>query len=43
MDKIYKVLWSQTALDELAGILAYPPDWIDGIKHKRENVYWKQK
>jgi len=97
MDKVYKVYWSRTALDELAGILAYPPDvketiyldsfarlsftptltakqiplgilkgywarlglyqvilvfevneeeavvWIDGIKHKRENVYLKQK
>lgn len=97
MDKVYKVFWSQTALDELAGILAYPPEvkeriyldsqtrlsymptlsakqisfgilkgywaklglyqvillfevnveelvvWIDGIKHKRENVYWNQK
>lgn len=97
MDKVYKVYWSRTALDELAGILAYPLDvkeriysdsftrlsckptltakqiplgimkgywarlglyqvilvfevneeesvvWIDGIKHKRENVYWKQK
>lgn len=93
MNKIYKVHWSQKALDELAGILAYPPEvkerifqdsfarpsftptltakqitkgqlkgywarlglyqvilvfevneeeaivWIDGIKHKRENVY----
>lgn len=93
MDKTYRVYWSQTALDELANILAYPPDvkeriyldsfsrlsylptvtakkitagrlkgywtrlalyqvilvfevneeesvvWIDGIKHKRENVY----
>ncbi len=26
MDKGYNVYWSQTALDELAGILAYPPD-----------------
>ena len=96
MDKVYKVYWSKTALDELAGILAYPPEvkervyresfirlsymptltakqipsgilkgywarlglyqvslifeinekdsivWVDGIKHKRENVYWKQ-
>jgi len=96
VDKVYNVLWSQTALDELAGIVAYPPEvkeriyldsqtrlsymptlsatqissgklrgywaklglyqvilvyevnaeesvvWIDGIKHKRENVYWKQ-
>ena len=96
-DKIYKVYWSQTALNELAGIMAYPPEvkeriyfdsyerlsymptltathilsgklkgywaklglyqvilvfevneveaviWIDGIKHKRENVYWKRK
>ncbi|WCK55181.1 hypothetical protein PP175_04120 [Aneurinibacillus sp. Ricciae_BoGa-3] len=97
MDKVYKVFWSQTALDELAGILAYPPEvkekiyldaqarlsfmptlsakqipsgilkgywaklglyqvilvfevneeksgvWIVAIKHKRENVYWKEK
>lgn len=97
MNKNYKVHWSQKALAELAGILAYPPEvkerifqdsfarlsftptltakqittgllkgywarlglyqvilvfevneeeaivWIDGIKHKRENVYWKQK
>lgn len=97
MDKDYKVYWSQTALDELVGILAYLPDvkgrifldsftqlsymptltakqipsgilngywarlglyqvilvyevneeklevWIDGIKHKHENIYWKQK
>jgi hypothetical protein len=97
VDKAYKVYWSQTALNELAGILAYPPEvkeriyldslarlsfmptlsakqipsgilkgywaklglyqvilvfevndeesvvWIDGIKHKRENVYWKRK
>lgn len=96
MDRIYNVNWSQTALDELAGILAYPPEvkeriyldsfarlaftptltakqipfgelkgywarlglyqvifvfevdednsviWIDGIKHKREDVYWKK-
>ncbi|KIL40258.1 hypothetical protein SD70_15015 [Gordoniibacillus kamchatkensis] len=95
MDKVYKVFWSQTALDELAGILAYPPEvkeriysdsftrlaytiltakqiptgklkgywtrlglyqvilvfevdekelviWVDGIKHKREDVYWKK-
>lgn len=96
MDKVYNVYWSQTALDELAGILAYPPEvkeriylesikrlaytptltakqipfgklegywarlglyqvillfevdedrssvWIDGIKHSRENVYWKK-
>lgn len=96
MDKAYSVNWSQTALDELANILAYPPDvkeriyldslirlsfaptltakqilngilkgywarlglyqvilifevnqgesvvWVDGIKHKRENVYWKK-
>ncbi|MCY9665690.1 hypothetical protein M5X11_12065 [Paenibacillus alginolyticus] len=26
MDKVYNVYWSQTALDELAGILAYPPE-----------------
>jgi len=26
MDKTYKVYWTQTALDELSGILAYPPD-----------------
>ncbi|TDF96293.1 type II toxin-antitoxin system RelE family toxin [Paenibacillus piri] len=97
MDKTYSVYWSQTALDELSGILAYPPDvkervylesftrllftptltarqilkgklkgqwvrlglyqvilvfevdedeasvWINGIKHKRENVYWQRK
>ncbi|MBS4024326.1 MAG: hypothetical protein KGZ96_01480 [Clostridia bacterium] len=97
MDKIYEVYWSQMALNELAGILAYPPQvkekiyldsynrlsfsptltakqissgilkgywarlglyqvilvyevneeesvvWIDGIKHKRENIYWKKK
>lgn len=97
MNKIYNVYWSQTALDELVNILAYPPEvkeriyldsfkrlshtptitakqikngvlegywarlglyqvilvfevneensivWIDGIKHKRENVYWKRK
>ncbi|WP_339252535.1 type II toxin-antitoxin system RelE/ParE family toxin [Sporosarcina sp. FSL W8-0480] len=96
MNKTYKVYWSQTALDELSNILAYPPEvkeriymdtferlslmpvltakeipygllegywvrlglyqtmllfeideeeavvWIDGIKHKRENVYWKR-
>ena len=95
MDKTYNVYWSETALNELSNILAYPPDvkeriyldsfsllsfmptltakqittgvlkgywvrlglyqvilvfevsnkdsvvWIDGIKHKRENVYWK--
>lgn len=94
--KTYKVYWSQTALDELSNILAYPMDvkeriymdtfdrlsymslltakqipngdlkdywvrlglyqvlllfeideedaviWVDGIKHKRENVYWKK-
>lgn len=94
MDKTYNVYWSRTALNELAGILAYPLEvkeriyldsftrltfmptltakqilsgflsgywarlglyqvilvfevnedesvvWIDGIKHKRENVYW---
>lgn len=97
MNKTYNVYWSQTALDELGNILAYPPEikeqiyldtferlsymptlmakqihdgilkgywvrlglykvmlvfevsdeeaivWIDGIKHKRENVYWKKK
>lgn len=97
MNKTFKVYWSQTALDELSNILAYPPEvkeriyldaykrlsympvltakqipygtlngywvrlglyqvilvfevneeesvvWIDGIKHKRENVYWKRK
>ncbi|GAB3808411.1 type II toxin-antitoxin system RelE family toxin [Virgibacillus kimchii] len=97
MNKIYNVYWSQTALDELSNILAYPPEikeriyldaykrlsymptltakqisggtlkgyWVrlglyqvmlvfevyeekshvrvDGIKHKRENVYWKRK
>jgi len=96
VEKIYSVSWSQTALDELSGILAYPLEvkeriyldsftrlsymptltakqipsgilkgywarlglyqvilvfevneedasvWIDGIKHKRENVYWKR-
>lgn len=96
MDKKYSVFWSQTALDELGSILAYPLDikeriyldsfnrlsylptltarkipngmlegywvrlglydvilvfelneeesivWIDGIKHKRENIYWKK-
>lgn len=26
MDKIYSVYWTQTALDELSGILAYPPE-----------------
>lgn len=97
MDKTYSVYWTQSALDELSRILAYPPDvkeriflesfarlqftptltakpiltgklkgqwarlglyqvilvfeihedeaivWINGIKHKRENVYWKRK
>ncbi|SEN67324.1 hypothetical protein SAMN05192533_11735 [Mesobacillus persicus] len=97
MDKEYIVFWSQTALNELSNILAYPLDvkertyldsfnrlsyaptltakkiqngmlegywvrfglhqvmlvfevdeenslvWVDGIKHKRENVYWKNK
>ena len=97
MNKTYSVYWTQTALDELSGILAYPPDvkeriyldsftrlmhtptltakqimkgklkglwarmglyqnilvfevdedeaivWINGVKHKRENVYWKRK
>jgi mRNA-degrading endonuclease RelE of RelBE toxin-antitoxin system len=97
MNKTYSIYWSQTALDELSRILAYPPDvkeriylesftrllftptltakqiktgklkglwarlglyqvilvfevdendaivWINGIKHKRENVYWKRK
>lgn len=96
MNKIYKVYWSQTALDELSNIVAYPSEvkeriyldahkrlsfmptltakqisngilkdywirlglyqvilifevnedglvvWIDGIKHKREDVYWKR-
>lgn len=96
MEKNYNVFWSQTALNELAGILAYPLEvkeriylesykrlsytptltakqisfgklrgywarlglyqvilvfevdennsvvWIDGIKHKRENAYWKK-
>lgn len=96
MEKVYNVNWSQTALTEIAGILAYPLEvkeriyldsfnrlsftptltakqipfgklkgywarlglyqvilvfevdeaksviWIDGIKHKRENVYWKK-
>lgn len=95
MNKTYSVYWTQTALDELSRILAYPPDvkeriylesfnrllftptltakpiltgklkgtrlglyqvilvfevnedeavvWVNGIKHKRENVYWKRK
>jgi len=97
VNKIYNVYWSQTALDELSNIVAYPSEvkeriyldshkrllfmptltakqipngilkdywvrlglyqvilifevneeelvvWIDGIKHKRENVYWKRK
>ncbi|WP_404451374.1 type II toxin-antitoxin system RelE/ParE family toxin [Virgibacillus necropolis] len=97
MNKTYNVYWSQTALDELSSILAYPPDvkeriyldsfdrlsympsitakqitsgnlegywvrmglyktilifevdegksvvWVDGIRHKRENVYWKRR
>lgn len=97
MNKTYNVNWTQTALNELSRILAYPPDvkeriylesftrllftptltakpiltgrlkgqwarlglyqvilvfevdedeaivWINGIKHKRENVYWKRK
>lgn len=97
MDKEYSVFWSQTALNELSNIRAYPSDvkeriyldsfnrlsytptivakkitngmlegywvrlglyqvmlvfevdeeesvvWIDAIKHKRENVYWKNK
>ncbi|HHY73694.1 MAG TPA: hypothetical protein GX497_10845 [Bacillus bacterium] len=96
MNKTYSVYWSQTAIDELSNIRAYPPEvkeriyldsfkrllymptltakqipkgilkgywarlglyqvilvfevneeesvvWIDGIKHKRENVYWKR-
>lgn len=96
MNSQYKVYWSQTALDELTKIQAYPDDvkervyldslnrmvykptltarqitngvlkeywvrlglfqvilvfevnvaeltvWIDGVKHKRENVYWKR-
>lgn len=96
MDKRYSIFWSQTALDELSNIRAYPsvvkeriylvsfnrlsyaptltakkiPNgmlegywvrlglykvilvfevneeelivWIDGIKHKPENVYWKK-
>ncbi|MCY9693014.1 hypothetical protein [Paenibacillus alginolyticus] len=96
MEKVYSVYWSQTALNELAGILAYPPEvkeriyvesfkrlsytptltakqisfgkltgywarlglyhvilvfevdedksviWVDGIKYKRENMYWKK-
>ncbi len=96
MNKTYNVYWSQTALNELAGILAYPLEvkeriymdsftrlafqptltakqilsgflsgywarlglyqvilvfevnedesvvWIDGIKHKRENIYWNK-
>lgn len=97
VDRTYSVNWSETALDQLSNILAYPPEvkeriyldsfqrlsytptltakqipfgklkgywarlglyqvilvfevneqesmvWIDGIKHKRENVYWKKK
>lgn len=96
MNKIYQVFWSQTALDELESILAYPVEvkeriyldtfdrlshmpvltakqisggvlkgywvrlglyqmilifevneeksevWVDGVKHKREDVYWKR-
>lgn len=96
MDKTYKVYWSQTGLNELANMLAYPPEvkerifnysftqlchtptltakqipygklegywarlglyqviliydvdelnanvWIDGIKHKHQNIYWKK-
>ena len=96
MNKTYKVYWSQTGLNELANILAYPSEvkkrifnesftqlshtptltakqipygklegywarlglyqviliydvdelnanvWIDGIKHKRQNIYWKR-
>ena len=95
MNKIYKVYWSQTGLNELANMLVYPREvkerilhdsfkrlahmptltakpipfgdwkgywtrlgpykvifiyevdehnnivWIDGIKHKRQDVYWK--
>jgi hypothetical protein len=26
VDKTYRVHWSQSALDELTGILAYPPE-----------------
>lgn len=26
VNKTYSVFWSETALDELSGILAYPPD-----------------
>lgn len=26
MDKIYNVYWTKTALNELGGILAYPPE-----------------
>lgn len=26
MNKTYNVYWSQTALDELSNILAYPPE-----------------
>lgn len=97
MNKIFNVYWSQSALDELSHIVAYPPEvkeriyldahkrlsfmptltakqithgvlkdywirlglyqvilifevneeelvvWVDGIKHKREDVYWKRK
>lgn len=96
MNRTYTVYWSQTALDELSQLLAYPLEvkeriyldsferlstmpaltakqissgtlqdywvrlglyqvmlifeiseenavvWIDGIKYKRENVYWKR-
>lgn len=97
MDKEYEVLWTQTSIDALINIRAYPSDvkeriyldsfkrlsysptltakkipngelegywvriglyqvilvfkveeeesfvWVDGIKHKRENVYWTSK
>lgn len=96
MNESFKVFWSQTALEELTKIRAYPDNvkeriyldsinrmaysptltahqiskgllegywvrlglfqvilvfevdeveltvWIDGVKHKRENVYWKR-
>jgi len=96
MDKTYSIYWSETALNELIKIKAYPPEikeniyldsfsrlehqptltakqinygplegywarlglyqvilvffleeessnlFIDGIKHKRENVYWRR-
>jgi len=38
VNKIYKVFWSQTALDELSNIVAYPPEVKERIyldAHKR--------